>query len=180
MQSYDYANRKGVIRIRWERFAQLAGKLAEALEQEQVNLVVGLARAGLFPATQVACALRCELYPARLTRRLEDQVTYQHPIWKVDISPQVQGRIVTVVDEIADTGETLALAAERARQLGALRVVTAVLVAHSWANPAPDHAALTSDALVIFPWDQRVRVNGSWQLHPEISDALRQQGIDHL
>jgi hypothetical protein len=175
MQSYDYAHRQGVEEISWPRFAELSAILVERLAAQRVQVIVGIARAGLFPATLVACGLRCEFYPVRITRRVNDQVTYKQPAWKVDLSPEVRGQAVAVVDEIADTGETLALVAHRARTLGATRVITASLVSHSWANPAPDVVALVSDALVLFPWDRRVYVNGRWQDHPELAEALAMQ-----
>jgi uncharacterized protein len=175
MKSYDYAQRKGVEEISWERFASLSASLAEHLSIEGVELVVGIARAGLFPATAVACALRKELFPVRITRRLNDLVTFRQPVWKVDVSKEVAGRIVAVIDEIADTGETLRLVSQRAREQGAARLITACLVSHSWANPAPDHAALVTDALVIFPWDNHVFQDGQWQVNPELADALKLQ-----
>ncbi|MGH2600153.1 MAG: hypothetical protein ACRDJ9_12305, partial [Dehalococcoidia bacterium] len=60
MQSYDYANRQGVHPISWEEFAALSSRLAEGLAPEAIDLILGVARAGLFPATAVACALRRE------------------------------------------------------------------------------------------------------------------------
>ncbi len=175
MQSYDYAHRKGVEEISWERFALLAADLAEQLAKAEIDIIIGIARAGLLPATQVACMLRRELLPVRVTRRVNDQVTYDQPVWKVDVSPEVRGRSVVVVDEIADTGETLALVAERVRKLGAAHVITASLISHSWADPAPDLVALVSDALVLFPWDGLVYINGQWQPHPELVAALEAQ-----
>ena len=175
MQSYDYAHRKGVKEISWTYFGRLAARLAESLAGEEIEVVVGIARAGLFPATAVACALRRELFPVRITRRLNDQVTFQHPVWKVDVSKEVAGRTVAVIDEIADTGETLKLVAQRILEQGAARVVSASLVRHSWASPAPDHVALVTDALVIFPWDKRVYQDGKWQVHPELVEALAMQ-----
>ena len=85
MKSYDYSHRNGVEEISWEQFARLAATLAERLSTEGVEVVVGTARAGLFPATAVACALRKELFPMRITRRVNDLVTFQRPIWKVDV-----------------------------------------------------------------------------------------------
>jgi hypothetical protein len=87
----------------------------------------------------------------------------------------VAGKVVAVVDEIADSGQTLALVAEQAAALGARRVVTATLVSHSWANPAPQVSALVTDAFVMFPWDQQVLVDGSWQPHPETIAGLAAQ-----
>jgi hypothetical protein len=175
MQSYDYSQRKGVEEISWERFAQLTKTLAEKLAETKIEVIVGMARAGLFPATAVACALRGELYPVRVTRRINDLVTFEHPVWKVDVSPEVKGKVIAVVDEIADTGETLGLVAERARELGAKRVITASLISHSWAKPMPEIVALLTDAFVIFPWDKNVYRDGEWQLHPELTEALNLQ-----
>jgi hypoxanthine phosphoribosyltransferase len=176
MHSYDYARRQGVREISWEEFAALSARLAEELVEAGVEAVVGIAKAGLFPATAVACNLRREMYPVRVSRRVNDEVVHKSPVWIVPVSPEVKGKVVAVVDEIADTGETLALVANSVRENGAVRVVTACLVSHSWANPAPDVSALITDALVIFPWDREVLVGGEWQPHPEIVAALKAQG----
>jgi hypoxanthine phosphoribosyltransferase len=82
---------------------------------------------------------------------------------------------VAVIDEIADTGETLSIVAQRARQRGAIHVVTAALVSHTWANPQPDKVALLTDALVLFPWDEQVFTEDHWQANPEITAALKLQ-----
>jgi hypoxanthine phosphoribosyltransferase len=176
MKSYDYANRKGARPISWEEFAALSRQLAERLADAEI--IIGIARAGLFPATAVACSLRRELYPVRVTRRMNDEVRYTSPVWRVPVPGEVAGKIVAVVDEIADTGETLALVAARARELGATQVRTACLVSHSWANPAPDVCVLVSDAFVIFPWDQQVFAEGRWQPHPEIVAGLTAQDAE--
>ena len=178
MKPYDYTHRTGVLPLTWDDFARLAARLAELIEPFHPEIIVGLARAGLFPATAVACSLRCELYPARLTRRLNDQVITETPVWKVPISPAVSGKVVAVVDEMCDSGQTLALAAAQALELGARQVITASLVAHSWAAPAPQLTALLTDAFVIFPWDREVRVSGRWVPHPEVEAGLRAQGED--
>jgi hypoxanthine phosphoribosyltransferase len=175
MKSYDYAHRKGIEEISWERFGVLSRKLTEALGEKKIDIVIGIARAGLFPATVVACALRRELYPVRVTRRVNDVVQYESPIWRVDVPSTVAGQRVAVIDEIADTGETLALVASRAAERGARRVWTLGLVTHSWANPQPDFTALVSDALVIFPWDNQIYTNGDWQTHPELEAAIKLQ-----
>jgi hypoxanthine phosphoribosyltransferase len=175
VQSYDYAHRFGVEAITWEGFAELTRTLVERLSSFNIEAVVGTARAGLFPATAVSLMLRRELYPARVSRRFNDEVKFHHPQWIVDVAADVKDQIVAVVDEIADTGETLALLAERVQQRGAKQVITASLVAHSWADPMPDVVALTTDALVLFPWDEKIFIDGQWQPHPELVEALKRQ-----
>ncbi|HSQ26344.1 MAG TPA: phosphoribosyltransferase [Anaerolineales bacterium] len=175
MKSYDYITRKGVDRITWINFGEMASQLSACLEPLNVQGIVGIARGGLFPATACACILRCELYPVRITRRLNDQVCYAHPQWITPVSELVAGKIIAVIDEIADTGETLSLVAKETLRKGAVQVISACLVSHSWADPKPDISLKVSDALVIFPWDEFVLDHGSWALHPEIQDALNKQ-----
>jgi hypoxanthine phosphoribosyltransferase len=175
MRSYDYAHRQGIEEISWQRFTALAAQLTEELAKAKVEAVVGIARAGLFPATLVTCGLRCEFYPVRVSRRVNDRVVYDRPLWKTDVSPEVEGKRVAVIDEIADTGETLALVADRVRALGASSAITACLISHSWADPPPDVVALVTDALVLFPWDRQVYADGQWQVHPELAEAIAMQ-----
>ncbi len=124
MKSYDYSHRFGVRQLAWDDFATLAKRLAELLEPYRPQMILGVARAGLFPATAVACSLRCEYYPVRLTRRLNDVIVYEKPVWKVPVPIEVQGMTVAVVDEIADTGQTIAMVAESVSSLGACRCRT--------------------------------------------------------
>jgi uncharacterized protein len=175
MKSYDYAHRFGVRQLSWDDFGTLSKHLAVLLEPYHPQIIVGVARAGLFPATAVACSLRCELFPVRLTRRVNDEVLYNRPVWRTPVPSEVNGKVVAVVDEIADTGETLAMVAERTTTLGAMQVVTASLVTHSWADPFPQASALLSDEFIIFPWDREVLAGGRWMTHPEIEAGLKAQ-----
>ena len=109
MKSYDYSHRSGVRQLDWDDFSDMARQIAEQLERHHPQLILGIARAGLFPATVVACSLRCELFPIRLTRRVNDQVVYERPVWKVRIPIDVKGKIIAVIDEIADQTNLLAL-----------------------------------------------------------------------
>jgi hypoxanthine phosphoribosyltransferase len=173
MRSYDYAKREGVEPITWERFAEASRRLAESLEPCHVDLIVGVARGGLFPATAIACALRCEFFPVRLSRREADEVRHPHPIWRVPVSDFVEARRVAIVDDVADTGETLEVVRKEVLLRGALSAWTAALVSHSWAKPAPDFSGIRSDALVLLPWNREICVDGSWVPHPELEAALK-------
>jgi uncharacterized protein len=173
MRPYDYSQRSGVEPISWERFEQLVRVLAEQIEPYEAQIILGIARGGLFPATMLSFILRREFYPVRLTRRFNDAVVSDEPMWLVRPPDKVEGRRVLVVDEIADSGDTLAAAAAEVRRLGASDVRTATLFAHTWSDPRPDCVAFTSDALILNPWDREVLVEGQWTTHPELAEALR-------
>jgi uncharacterized protein len=163
---YAYAARYGCQQLSWERFGELTAVLGEQLATADVELIVGVSRAGLFPATAVACALQLPLYPVVFERG-------EPPVWRVDLpASAVAGKRVAIVDEVADSGRTLQLVARRAADCGAKMTRTAALVSHSWAAPRPACVAWETDAFVIFPWEARVYSDGRWQPHPEIAACL--------
>jgi uncharacterized protein len=176
IESYDYARRKGIRELDWDTCSDLAAGLAEALEPLGIDAVVGIARGGLIPAATVALSLRCEMFPIRLSRRVNDEVKYDSPVWWIRVPPDVAGLRVAVVDEIADSGETLRLARQAVVDAGATDVVTTCLVQHSWAQPVPKFSGLVSDELIVFPWNRRVLRHGVWRPHPELQAALRLRG----
>ena len=159
--------------ITWEQFEQLTRALAEQIAPFEPQMILGIARGGLFPATLLSFALRHELYPIRMAHHHSD--SNQPPIWLVPPPEKVNGRRVLIVHEIAESGRTLALAAAHVRTMGASQVRTASLYAHTWANPRPDYVGMTSDALIVSPWDRAVFVDGQWSTHPELSAALHNQ-----
>ena len=174
MRSADDARRAGIERISWERFEALVRQLALEIEAYELQIILGIARGGLFPATMLSFLLRRELYPVRLTRRLNDAVVSQEPTWLVRPPDKVRGRRVLIVDAIADSGQTLAMASDEVRRLGSSHVRTAVLYAHTWADPRPNYVGLTSDAFILNPWDREVLFNGQFVTHPELAAVLRE------
>jgi hypoxanthine phosphoribosyltransferase len=175
MRSYDYARRTGVRELGWDDCAALAHLLAEDLGSRDVEVVIGVARAGLIPAVEVAMALTVEFFPVRLSRRMAGEVRFDAPVWRTPVPSDLSGQRVAVIDEIADSGDTLELVRRAALDAGAPSVVTACLVSHSWADPTPDVVALTSDELIIFPWGRQIYRQSTWRLDPELEYALRHQ-----
>jgi hypoxanthine phosphoribosyltransferase len=129
--SYDYARREGVEHISWEDFHGLCRALAEAVAPWQPEVILGVARGGLYPATLISHILQVELYPIRLTRRVRDIPTFERPQWRVEPPGEVADRRVLVVDEISGSGETLTMVKERALALSAAEC-SAVMYAHTW------------------------------------------------
>ena len=175
MKSYDYKTRQGIREITWNDFHKMCKKLAGKISKSDFDLIIGVARAGLYPAVLIAGMLRKEIYPIRVTRRENDQIKYQEPVWKVNIPNVVNGKRVIIIDEIADSGSTLSKISQRLKNKGANSVETVVLVTHSWSKPKPNHYILESDELIIFPWDKDILVDDKWVLHPELKEAIKLQ-----
>lgn len=174
---YDYSQRAGIHPVSWENFHGLCKGLVRAVARFAPEIILAVGRGGFYPGTLIAHLLRAEIYPVRLSRRVNDVVQYDRPQWMVRPPDLVKGCRVLVVDEISSTGETLVTVRQEALNLGAREVRCAVLYAHSWGTGVPDYVGLISDELLLNPWDREIFVNGAFELHPEYAGALRQQNI---
>lgn len=173
---YDYENRTGIRPISWEDFHSLCKGLVVAISAFQPEIILPIGRAGYYPGTLIAHILQAEVYPVRLSRRVNDIVTHQSPQWLVEPPEAVKDRRVLIVDEICSTGETITMVREKLITLGAQAVRSAVLYAHNKGASVPDYIGLITDSLLLNPWDREIWKDGKFQFHPEYVEALRQQG----
>ncbi len=174
---YDYENRLGVRPISWEDFHGLCKGLVVAVAPFSPEIILPIGRAGYYPGTLLAHILRAEVFPVRLSRRVNDVVTYQTPKWLLEPPLLVRDRRVLIVDEICSSGETISMVKQKALDLGAAAVRSAVLYAHTRATAIPDYIGLISDALLLNPWDREIWKAGKFELNPEYVEAFQQQGL---
>lgn len=177
-QPYDYSQRQGIRPISWNDFHGLCKALSRAAAPYQPEIILAVGRGGFYPGTLIAHMLQADIYPVRLSRRVNDVVTYNSPRWLLRPPDIVQGKQVLVVDEISSTGETLRIVKAEVERLDAADVRCAVLYAHSWGTDTPDYIGLISDELLLNPWDREIFKDGAFRFHPEYVGALEQQGIE--
>ena len=173
----NYETRQGVQPITWEDFHALCRGLALAASKFDPQVVLGIARGGLYVGVLLSHLLQKDFYAIYLSRRHLDQKVSEQPRWLVRPPDLVQGLRVLVVDEICSSGETLRMAKAELVRLGVNEVRCAVLYAHSWGIETPDYIGLVSDALLVNPWDHEIAKNGSIVYSPEYAYALNLQNI---
>jgi hypoxanthine phosphoribosyltransferase len=173
---YNYTTRKGTHPISWEDFHGICKALTKAVSGFQPEIILAIGRGGYYPGTLLAHMLQVEIYPVRVSRRVNDIVEYKSPQWLLEPPPLVAGRRVLVVDEISSTGETIVMVKEKAETLGAKAIRSAVMYAHTWGESVPDYIGLITDALLLNPWDREVLREDGFQFHPEYVKALADQG----
>ncbi len=174
---YDYSRREGILPISWEDFHGLAKALALAASPFEPEIVLPIGRGGYYPGTLIAHLLQAEVYPVRLSRRVNDMVRYASPQWLLEPPPLVNGRRVLIVDEICSSGETITMVKNKAEQMGSVQVKSAVLYAHTSGVSVPDYIGIITDALLLNPWDREILRDGVFQFNPEYAEALSHQGI---
>lgn len=161
-----------VYRLSWEEVMDVLKSIAlEARKDLDPDVVVGIARGGLVPATILACILQVELCPVVMTRKLRGHVVRDRPAFVVPVPDIVEGRRVLVVDEMVLTGETLLLAVQETKKKGARKVRSAAL----WASMdgwKPDWWGMETAGWIMFPWDYEVVSAGRLVINPLYQEYL--------
>ena len=176
--SYDYAKRKGIYPISWEDFHGICKALALAVAQFKPDVILPVGRGGYYPGTLIAHLLQAEIYPVRISRRVNDVVKFAEPQWIVPPPAEISGQRILIVDEICDSGETLHMVRETCIALGASLVKSAVLYSHTKAVNVPDYIGIVTDELLLNPWDREVLREGRFHFAPEYVEALAHQGVE--
>jgi hypoxanthine phosphoribosyltransferase len=174
---YNYSARKSIHPLSWEDFHGLCKALAVAAAGFRPEIVLPIGRGGYYSGTLLAHLLQAEIYPIRLSRRVNHAVTYKSPKWIIEPPAVVAGRNVLIVDEVCSSGETISMAKDKIAELGASGTKSAVLYAHTWSTDIPDYIGLITDALVLNPWDREILRDGTFRFNPEYVDALAHQGL---
>jgi hypoxanthine phosphoribosyltransferase len=177
MSAPDTQPGQGIRPVSWNDFHGICKGLALAIADYEPEMILGVARGGLYPGTLLAHILQKEFFPIRLTRRVNDLKMLEHPVWLIKPPGSIHRMRVLIVDEFSGTGETLAMAREEVLKLGASQVRCAVLYSQTAGRDIPDYIGLISDDLIMNPWDREILRYGEFIIHPEYSYALLQQGV---
>jgi hypoxanthine phosphoribosyltransferase len=141
--------------VSWDELDRLVARLAEAVGRDH-DLVLAITRGGLVPAGMLAYRLDLrEILVAGVEYYRADGATHVAPRFSHFPDPELlHGRRVLVVDEVWESGETMAAVVERVRAAGG-RPTTAVVhfkPGRSKVSVEPDHAAATADGWVTYPY----------------------------
>jgi hypoxanthine phosphoribosyltransferase len=152
------APKRAMREIGWAAFGEVARALAATVaEKFRPDVVVGIAKGGVFAGGAIAAALGVEFLQVRIDKRRRD--TEAFPLATAELPP-LPGKRVLVVDDVAATGATLAKARALARKAGAREVRTAVIVSRP-GGARPDWFALETDELILFGWDYQLDAAGA-------------------
>jgi uncharacterized protein len=157
--------------LSWAQFDRSVQGLAREIGKSyKPQAVVGVAHGGVFVGGALSSALGCEFFPVRISRRSRDKGAAK-PKLTGEMPRELKGKRVLIVDDVASSGDTLELASALARKVGAKEVHTATLVART-DGFAPGFCALTTEALVVFPWDyEAVTEDGRFDVDPDKAGA---------
>ena len=142
--------------LTWERFGRASRELAQVIAANgyRPDLVIAIARGGLLPAgalayalgTKAAGTLNVEFY-TDIHETLPDPVVLEPLLDTASLA----GKSLLVVDDVADSGRTLALVMDLLAE-HAERARSAVLYTKSRTILQPDYSWSSTDLWITFPW----------------------------
>ena len=152
-----------------EAIARLAGEITAKL-RDRYPLVLAVMGGSIFFAGNLLPLLRFPLeFDYVHASRYGKATSGGRIVWTVEPRENVKGRVVLVLDDILDGGETLAAIRDRVKALGAAEVFSAVLTDKDIgrAKPAvPDFVGLKLPNRYVFGCG--MDVSGAWRNLPAI------------
>ena len=145
------------------------------------DIIVGIARGGLVPARIITDLLEThELAVIQIEFYTDINQTLKNPALKQPLTTKVTGKKTLLVDDIADTGESLKLAKIHLQQQGAIEIKTATLYKKPQSTITPDFSEKQTDNWVVFPWDTKETLRkiiqkqqGKRTLNQEVAKLVR-------
>lgn len=142
--------------VAWSDLDDLVLVLAGRLADRPFDVMLAITRGGLVPAGMLAYRLRLRNILVAAVEYYDDHgLPGPHPTFlQFPADPLLRGQRVLIVDEVWDSGTTIAAVTERVRQAGGIPT-TAVLhykPARSTVPGRPDVYAVETDRWVVYPF----------------------------
>lgn len=161
------------LHLTWMDVQRLSEKLADQIAESgfRPDIIVAVSRGGFDPARILSDELNIRslaslqvIYYAGIRER-NDKPQVKYPL-NADIS----GLNVLVVDDVADSGNSLKVVKEYIDSLGPREVRMATLHHKPWSTFEPDFYAESVDKWIIYPWEPRESIE-------DIREKLLSEGV---
>ena len=142
----------------WNQIYSLLLELAEAIQKSKYepDVIVGVSRGGWIPARILSDLLE---NPKLANVATEYYVgvaeTKQKPSLTQPVSLPVKDKKVLVVDDVADTGESLKLVNAHLKEQGASEIRIATIYYKPWSVIVPCYYEKETSKWIIFPWERK-------------------------
>ncbi|AEA47105.1 phosphoribosyltransferase [Archaeoglobus veneficus] len=140
----------------WDYMDSLCRRVAEEIREDgfSPDVIVALAKGGWFAGN-----ILCDLLgiPELVSVRVEHYAGIEEKKLSVNAAAlsELEGRRVLIVDDVANTGQSISVAKDYAEKNGAAEIKTAVLQLIYTSSFTPDYFGeyVVEDAWIVFPWN---------------------------
>lgn len=147
--------------LSWRDVYNLTLQLSERIVASgfKPDVIVGIARGGWIPARILSDVLYMDtLQNIRIEYYTDVGAKGKEPRITQPLTGSMEGKHVLLIDEVADTGDTLHHAIEHVRSLGVEDVRSAVLHYKPTSKVVPDYYMVETTSWMVYPWENRASI----------------------
>jgi len=142
----------------WDQIYEMLLNLAERIRRDGFlpDIIVGISRGGWPPARVMSDLLEtAELANVRVEFYVGVAETKKEPVITQPISLPVKYKNVLILDDVADTGQSLKLVRNHITKRRAKAVKTATIYYKPWSVIVPDYYENETRKWIVFPWERK-------------------------
>lgn len=144
-----------ILRISWDATIEYTETLAKKIIDFKPDIIVGLSRGGLVPARIMSDVLGVpDLGIIGMKFYTEMGKKSEFPQITQELTMNLNGKKILLVDDVADTGASLIIAKEYLQKKGAEEVRVATIHYKPNSKFKPDYYVMTSTSWIEYPWER--------------------------
>lgn len=139
----------------WRQIYSMLLNQAEKIRKSNFKpaLIIAVSRGGCLPARVLSDLLETRIGNVSVEFYLGVAQTRKAPVLTQTVSVTVADKKALVVDDVADSGESLKLVKAHILQQGAMEAQVATLYCKPWSIVKPDYCVRETKRWVVFPWE---------------------------
>ncbi|NIM44428.1 MAG: phosphoribosyltransferase [Nitrososphaeria archaeon] len=145
----------------WDQIYELLLRLAEKIGRDRFHpdVILGICRGGWPPARVMSDLLENpELANVKVEFYIGISEVKSKPVITQPVSTSMENKRVLIMDDVADTGESLVLVKEDVNKHGAKEIKIATIYFKPWSKITPDYYEKETKCWVVFPWERKETV----------------------
>ncbi len=145
----------------WDQIYEMLLNMAEKVCEDcfRPDMLLGISRGGLPPARVMSDLLENpEIANVKVEFYVGVAETKKEPTITQPVSMPVKGKKVLILDDVADSGESLRLVKDHVMKQGAEAAKTATIYYKPWSVTVPDYYEKETRCWVVFPWERKETV----------------------
>ncbi|MFH2106346.1 MAG: phosphoribosyltransferase [Candidatus Micrarchaeota archaeon] len=142
--------------LSWEQMEKLCENIANKVKKYEPDILIGVSRGGLVPVRILSDVLdnrNVAIIKIEFYKTINE--THGFPKVTQPLALDVKGKKVLVVDDVSDTGRSLAVAKDYLARHGAKEIRFATLHYKPKSIFKPDYFIDTTDKWIVYPWEVR-------------------------
>lgn len=145
----------------WDQIYEMLLRLADKIMRARFHpdVILGICRGGWPPARVMSDLLENpELANVKVEFYIGISEVKSKPVITQPVSTSMENKRVLIMDDVADTGESLILVKEDVMKQGAKETRIATIYFKPWSKITPDYYEKETKCWVVFPWERKETV----------------------